>query len=474
MRTVRSLSELAAVFDMEFDESTRVIRDRELDEPLVIEGVHADRLELRTVIVDRQVVFRDCAIETLIIERCLSSSILLANCRITHLAVRKLPARQNVTITRGHYAGVEIHDVGEISVTDVECTGPITITAPRRDIHLERVGAGHLTIAEHISARSTATRMTLKEVEIVGNLQIRDLHVTGLVFAECSVGRHLLLQRLTVEDTVRMRRLRCMAYARMDCLTSSATVEIIDSRFNDGLDARQMAHRAGNGDQYLVKLVDSTVSRSLQFFVETTPVRILLQDTVIAGRLNFPDEVTQYVLVGATSISDLDVPSGPMRTTRAIRSFVRQRFGSDDPLGFSTLRAALTARHRIAEGDICYFMQRNAEATDNFWINRLAIRGILGGIFGWGVRWLQPLRTLIIGIVLTGLLLFARDSRSTPAVVRLIEDLVLSAALWFNVGTGSPQLLTTTTWAAVATALTAAGLVLITVLVGITIRRLVR
>lgn len=55
-----------------------------------------------------------------------------------------------------------------------------------------------------------------------------------------------------------------------------------------------------------------------------------------------------------------------------------------------------------------------------------------------------------------------------------IDNSSAAAQLWFNVGVGLPEGLTGTGWAAFAVACTAAGLVLVTALIGIGIRRLVR
>ena len=475
VRKARSLTALAEVFGAELDGSSCVVRDVDIAEPVQLEGVRAGRLELHDVLVDSQLVLRGCFIDSLVISGCRAASILLVNCHISQLAVRKLAAAENLVISGGEYVYVAVHDVGAVSLLDARCSGTVTITGPRRDVRAIRLTCGDLTIAEQVSARSASAQITLAECEIVGSLRVRDLHVSVVSVRQCHLERHLFLQRLVVSEALLIDQVRCVLHATLDCVTVAADrAEIVGCAFGDGLDARRLARSEPGSGRFVLRMLQSGVSGSLRFTVDAEPGRVLLHDTTVAGRLDFPEATAECELAGSTVIADLELPGTPMRTVRDIRSFVQARFGSSRVLGLAALRQALASRQRMTESDLCYFLQRNAEADQQHRTARWLAKTVFGGVLGWGVRWWEPFRALLAGILLTGLVLFTRDARPVPLPVRLVDNLVLAAALWLNVGTGSPQLLTSPGWAAAATALTAAGLILITVLVGITIRRLIR
>src|SRR5262249_41001608 len=126
------------------------------------------------------------------------------------------------------------------------------------------------------------------------------------------------------------------------------------------------------------------------------------------------------------------------------------------------------------EEDLCYYLQRDAEARNLARPGRWLHRWLFGGVLGWGVLILPPARALAVGIILTGLVLTGTGASPAVEAGDLGGAMTLAAALWFNVGPGLPQPLTPTPWSALAVACTAAGLILITVIVGVTIRKLVR
>lgn len=470
----RSLHDLERLFDVQVTGATCVAQDIDISEPVLIEGVRADRLELREVCIEGQFVLRDCFFDSVLLVNCLPTSVLFSNCHIARLAVRKLPLATNLAVTGGQYTSILLRGAGRIMATDTRCASAFTISGLRADVSVRRLSCGEFTVAEQLSTRSRPPQIEIEEMDARGSVRLRDLHVAALSLNQCHVSRHLFLQRLVVDGRVSVSRLQCSGSALLDGLTSAEPIQIADSILHGGLDARQLGRHKVGDLPVLIEIHRSELAKSVQLVADPPAGDVLFRDTTVTGQIHFPTVGIRYRVDAGTSIADIEVPSAPMYTFRQIRTFARDRFWEADAVSLAIVRRALLRRQRISESDICYYLQRNAESTRHRWIAMLFRRAVLGGIFGWGVRAWAPVRALIVGIALTALLLAAVGLPGGSPGSSATDALALSAALWLNVGTGAPQTLTTAGWSAVATLLTAGGLMLITTTIAMVIRRLTR
>lgn len=98
-----------------------------------------------------------------------------------------------------------------------------------------------------------------------------------------------------------------------------------------------------------------------------------------------------------------------------------------------------------------------------------------GQCFGWGVTFIHPLRTLLVGMLATaGLIFVLNPSVKSDWLGRATDALTSALGLWFNVGTGMPDGMRSAGWGLAAVVCTAMGISIITVLTGVAIRRLTR
>jgi len=206
----------------------------------------------------------------------------------------------------------------------------------------------------------------------------------------------------------------------------------------------------------------------------TQPGEVVLRDTDVDGQVVLPEPAPLYRMTGTTTIARIDLPGAALRTTRRMDELAVRTFGETTAAVYRVMRSSFGTRQRLFEEDLCYFLQRTAESKELRPPARWVALYIYGAVFGWGVRILPPVRALASGIGLTAV---ALGLMAPPSVVPDGDPgsaLTLAGALWLNVGTGLPSRLSSASWSAVAVALTSLGLLLLTVIVGITIRRLVR
>lgn len=472
MRRIRGFADLAAHLQGEIDGRSCRIRDVDVDDgPIVIEGLQADRLELANLDVLGSMVLRNCFVSDLQIVACGAEGVLLIGCRVERLVVRNLVRGTRMKVSGGDFGRIVIHDVVDVSIDATECGSSLTITGVRRHVSLDRVTAGSVTIAEQLAVDAEA-EVRVTGSRVTDNFEIRDLHLAAFRMADSWVDRHMWLRRLTLDRDLTLDDVRCDSCLVLESITCKGPVVLSRCTLRDGIEGVRLRRRVAGGP--VLTLDRTRVATSMSVTVATEPGEVILRDTEVDGQIVFPDPAPRYRMTGGTTVARIDVPPDALRSTRRIEDLALRTFGESSAAVYGVMRSSFGSRQRLYEEDLCYFLQRRAEAHDLGLPARWVARYLYGAVFGWGVRILPPVRAMLVGIALTAVVLDLVAPTSVVPDGDAGSAVTLAGALWFNVGTGLPSQLTSAAWSAVAVALTALGLMLLTVIVGITIRRLVR
>ncbi len=473
-----SLEDLARALNVEIVGSSCAVRACGTEGSVVIQGVQARRLEFDRFDVEDSLTFRNCELDELDLSQCSPSSVSILNCKIGRLSVRRELGITGINVTGGRFGELSILDAAQVSIAGTRVDNAVTIKALGGDVKIVDTIAESVVIDGQVSTGSQRPALTFENLGLGQALQVSGISASALTIRRCEVGR-LLLRRVAVRTAVLVEGLRCHGVATLDRVAAAMPVELCRSTYEAGLEASAIKARAGS-DAVVMTLSECTVKEFLRVTRAAEPagvessVSVVLHSSTIEGQLKLPENAPAYTLTGRTKLADLDIPTGSLRSRAAMKQFISSTFRDCDAAAYAAVRPVLASRQRLAEEDICYYLQREAEmAADPIRIRRVIRSWFLGGLLGWGVRIWPPIRALIVAIVATGLVLSfvpGPDERK----LGLLDGLVLASALWLNVGTGTPQLLTSPGWTVAATASTILGLVLLAVIVGITIRRLIR
>jgi hypothetical protein len=470
MSVVRTLRQLAEQPECHTEDGLLRLTDCELDMSLSLDGQHQDHVVFQRVSFTGGVSFRDCTFEELVIDHCSAESLLIADCRIQRVVIRSFPIRADLVIAGGIYTSIELHACGQTTLERLRIIHLLNVYGIRRSVIISRVAAAAVHIDEQISvgrdAKPTITVTTLRVEE------------------DLDVG-NLWLARLKLEDVaaqnIRLRRLRLDLELSAENCKTRADFEIVDLCVRPGY--TKIIRGVLLGDLNINGL------ESTQFTIEKTRLTDLavtggssvdLVNTVVTGTLRFPEGSPSIHAEGdATQIATVDLGTSTFNRPKEISQFLEQHFTSVNVVALDALRQTLNTQQRHREEDQLYYLRRQLAALREPLPRRLLQIVVFGYIFGWGVRLIPPLRTLAIGIIITALVIvltgvFRAPHESAWSLLALGRSTALAAALWLNVGTGIPQTLPSATWTYIADIFTALGLVLITLSIGIAIRKLVR
>jgi hypothetical protein len=467
MHLIRNTADLRLLLRAVIDDQDCRIQDEDAEQTVTMERLRLRRLDISGLVIAGALVFRDCEIDVLVLRDCVAEHVLLANCSVRELVAGHFPPGANVALSGGAYRRVTLRDVGAVFVDDVLCQGRLVVSGLRGDVRISGLDAGDLLVTEHLSAHS-GVELEMVNLRVKDQIELRDLHLARLDITDCRVA-DLRFRRLVVDLVVQVRRLYCANQAQMEGLRVCAPVTIAESSLHDGLDMMALTTPDG-GSEIVLQVKDTRVNGVLRVSSERAN-QVVLEDSSLF-RIGFPERSPAYEIRGASTIFDVELPLTSLVSARRMRAFVTERFSGDRTAGFAVVRRALGTSQRVREEDVCYYLQRNAELRSLGLLRRVFARLVLAEVLGWGVRILPPVRALAFGIGATAAALYAL--RQPGGRASLPDTVALSAALWLNVGTGTPQTLLSGVWAAVASGCAAAGTVLITVTVGIVIRRLIR
>jgi len=467
---VSSLQQLVADLGGTLNERSATVLDVYSPEPLTLEGLTGDRLELDDIDVRGTLVFKNCFFSDLRVSNCATDCVVIIGCHIRRITVRKFSPQCVLNISDTRCEMVSAHDLPEISADAVVADSAFTVTAVRRRVSISHLDAGSLTIGEQLVA--DAIEVTVTGARIAENLHIHDFHAGSLTVSDTAVGRSLRLRRLAFDRELKLADLECHGRTIIENVSGRNPIQLVRCNLRDDLEGTGLRQLAD--DMAMLQLVRSRIGGAVSVTMVSDAGKVELWETAVNGRIAFPVLSPRYQMGSGTVVSAIELDAERARSARHIRMLALRCFGETTATAYRVLRVSFAARHRISEEDLCYYLQRDAEARNLARPGRWLHRWLFGGVLGWGVLILPPTRALAVGIILTGLVLTGTGASPAVEAGDLGGAMTLAAALWFNVGTGLPQHLTTTPWSALAVACTAAGLILITVIVGVTIRKLVR
>lgn len=484
MLRLTTVDDLATTLGTVVREQSMSSVDGVLDDSAQIHGLHAQDVELVNLLAGDQLVLRACQVGRLLLDHCAAGSLLLIECRIDRLEIRNASSVRTIALADCELRSAVLHGVGPTRLTRISVASRAVVSGLRAGLDLRMVTAGELLVAGQLAASPDQLTVTVADSTVLSDLTVRDLEVANLRLRDCRVSGVLTLHRATVTDELMLEKVRCAGRLVLDGVRSGTPILVRGCALADGVDAVRLAQTgnrppAARADLVAARFESTTVAGPLSVAVRTGPDRIVLADTGVTGQLRFPPGSACFRLVGSTTVADVELTARPIRGTRAAEALVAERFGTAGVVELGTVRSALSLRRRSTEEDLFYYLQRRAEAQATPGPRGWWARAVLGGVLGWGVRLRAPLRALLLGIAgtaaavhLVGVLRPPGESLwSAPAVGRSVE---VAAALWLNVGTGLPNDLDGGGWTAVSDVSAAGGLLLLTVLVGVAIRKLVR
>ncbi|WP_411105548.1 hypothetical protein [Streptomyces sp. cmx-4-9] len=498
MATISTLGALALAADLDASEGRGrdlTITRRDIDEPLVLDSLTAGRLAMNRVNVAGAITVRSCVIEELVVDHCTADALLVSNSRIGRLVVRNTPRNTGVDVSESTLEALDVHSCGPTRFEGVRVSDSVQIAAMRGPVQLKRLRAATVSLRSQAAVgRQRRPQVSLESVHVTESITLDDLWLASLTLEEVDVSA-LVLRRVRVDVPFQGTGVRCRDGLRINGMVVPGEASaLLDSEVRGAVVVRGLRHvatvPAQRGPAPAEGTPDSTGTAQLVFRSSTlsslsasadeaAPVVVELADTAVRA-LAMPTGPARFRLAGTSSIQEVDLGDVVFRSDEQVTSFLARVFTRVSPSALEAVRSTLTRRRRMSEGDQLYYFTRQREAGERSLLGRLAGRGLLGGVLGWGVRARNPARTLGGAMVTTGALLHLSGAARGPGGEGLLDlvaagrALTLACALWLNVGVGAPSELKTHAWTALAVCCTAGGLLFTTLTVGIVIRKLVR
>ncbi|MFJ8566731.1 hypothetical protein [Streptomyces sp. NPDC093514] len=498
MATISTLDALARAADPDAStgrERDLTIRQKDIDDPLVLDSLTAGRLALHRVNVAGAITLRSCVIEELVVDHCTADALLVSNSRIGRLVVRNTPRNTEVDVSETALEALDVHSCGPTRFEGVRVSDSVQISAMRGPVQLKRLRAATLALRSQAAVgRQRRPQVSLENLHVTETITLDDLWLASLTLDEVDVAA-LLLRRVRVDTPFRGTGVRCRDGLRINGMVVPGEASaLLDSEVRGPVVVRGLRHAEAVPAQRRQTAPDavpapgaaaelvfrsSTISSLAASADEVAPVVVELADSSVRA-LAVPVGPARYRLAGTTSVQEVDLGDAVFRNDEHVTGFLDRVFTRVSPGALEAVRSTLTGRRRMSEGDQLYYFTRQREAAERPLLRRLAGRALLGGVLGWGVRARNPARTLGAAMLSTAVALHLSGAARDPQDGGLLDlvaagrALVLACALWLNVGVGAPSELKTHAWTALAVGCTGGGLLFTTLTVGIVIRKLVR
>ncbi|MFD9008388.1 hypothetical protein [Streptomyces sp. NPDC059552] len=498
MATISTLDALARAADPDAStgrERDLTIRQKDIDDPLVLDSLTAGRLALHRVNVAGAITLRSCVIEELVVDHCTADALLVSNSRIGRLVVRNTPRNTEVDVSETALEALDVHSCGPTRFEGVRVSDSVQISAMRGPVQLKRLRAATLALRSQAAVgRQRRPQVSLENLHVTETITLDDLWLASLTLDEVDVAA-LLLRRVRVDTPFRGTGVRCRDGLRINGMVVPGEASaLLDSEVRGPVVVRGLRHAEAVPAQRRHTAPDtapapgaaaelvfrsSIISSLAASADEVAPVVVELADSSVRA-LAVPVGPARYRLAGTSSVQEVDLGDAVFRNDEHVTGFLDRVFTRVSPGALEAVRSTLTGRRRMSEGDQLYYFTRQREAAERPLLRRLAGRALLGGVLGWGVRARNPARTLGAAMLSTAVALHLSGAARDPhdgGVLDLVaagRALVLACALWLNVGVGAPSELKTHAWTALAVGCTGGGLLFTTLTVGIVIRKLVR
>lgn len=460
------------------------VRRREIDEPLRLDSLSAGRLALLQVDVDGIIAVRSCVIEELVIDHCTAEALLVTNSRIGRLTIRNTPLNCELAVNESTVQTLDIHSCAATRLEGVRVADSVQISGIRGAVRLKRLRTASLTVRSQASAGRRRRRpvVVLENLHVTEEITFDDLWLNTLSLEEIDADV-LILRRVRLETPLAGTGIRCREGLRVNgmVVVDDAASTVTDSDVKGTVEIRGLRH-AGTVPGGAAEMVfrSSTIGRLTAASDEGLPVLVRLDNTAVTDTLALPGGSARYHLSDNSTVREVDLGDAVFRNTAQVTGFLNRVFTGPGPGALEAVRSTLALRRRNAEEDQLYYFARQRESLHGPLLRRLLTRGLLGGVLGWGVRARNPARTLVAAVLATAAAMHASGAVRGPGVGQLLSPLgasralILSSALWLNVGTGAPSELKTYAWTALSVLFAAGGLLFTTLTVGIMIRKLVR
>lgn len=438
--------------------------DVRLRERLVARQISLDRLSVDGLRGIGPVVITGCRIGTLRLTNVvLPEGLIIEDCQIGSLDIRGA-RRAAVSIVRTRMDTCVLHECGSLIMDSVFVTGAAAISDPVTGAEIARSTLGSVRLTADGPSEPGDVRLT--SVSLQGRLEIRGLEGASLDLHDLTAARtrirsirfdEILLRHLTIDHDLTMQG----PGGREHPVSIQVSGIMGPTTFSvDG------------GGQAEISVDAATIQGDLTL-AGGAAVR-LGSTCIVAGVLRNPQgsHSARLHLEPGASVGSIQPPSTPVRSPAAAESAAADLLGGSGVTELSILHTSL--RERPEEQDMAYFALRQAEQRTCTGARRITL-WLRGQLFGWGVTFVHPLRTFLIGIIMTAAAIFAADPTFAPSVPRRVAYAVTAAlGLWFNVATGMPAGLNGPGWALAAVACTGLGIAIITVVTAVAVRRLTR
>lgn len=449
------------------------VRDMVLSELIVAKTVFFGGLHLE-----------GCRIQRLkIIDSSVAGSILLVGCDLGEVALRSVQGSGSIRVVNSRAGWLEIHAAHDTSLSDLRVAGDVRLSQPGARLAIERLIASSLLIygPEREDADVGISSVELSGRLSVVNLSLGRLSVEGALAADCILTRLECPERLPLE----LRGLSVARTLMLDGLSGAGQplVSLSESVVGGSATIRNM-HCRSAGAPYAAAFEHTKVSGDLRVHASASEglrAAVKLDGCEVRGALLPPIPLGRgaVLLDSETYLEDIRLPADVHIDRPGAVAVARSVFGRAGGAELRALRRALIKQARPEEDDAVYYVLRSVEAQDLPLIQRYIARWGKEALFGWGVRVWAPARALAWGVALSAAGLHASGAIRGPgeglfSVAALARGLAVAASLWLGVAVGLPMSVRGTWWAGAAVVASSLGVLLITLAVGILIRRLVR
>lgn len=454
------------------EQTTSVVKGSALSwqEPVVVSGARLDLLDLSDVTAEGGLTIEGSSIEVLRLDSVslgTGTKLVVHDCVVGTLQISGVSGECELGRIRAGDVRVERVSALHAEGCAVETTfsldggdGPVAIDRLQCD-RLELSGAGPQ--AEITLEKSTVRGVTIVRESRPRSLVVETLASTDLLVADVAV----------VEGPLRLSHVHTTRDCRFSEVRSERGPALELSELLAGFDVQIDARTAGDGPASVLR--DCKIDGDLALREADGPVAHELSGVEVDGRLDFDadavdPEAPRLIRMHDCEVSDVALPTAPLRTPRQVTQFARAAFGDDNPSSLAAIRSGLQEQNRLQEEDQAYAALQSKTSRGPFGPLR---RALFGGVLGWGTRVWPPLRVLIVMVAATALILGLAwpDALVHPVA---LGSVLGAFGIWADIDTGFLSEPESGGFATLKAVCGAAGLTFVTLIVGIVIRKLVR
>lgn len=390
--------------------------------------------------------------------------LIIEDCEIGKLDIRSA-SRTEISVVRASLRRCVLHRCGRVSIQASNVTEEAAISDAQRILDLGQTTLGSLRVT--VDGPVELSEWAMRAVSVRDQLEASDLLLPTLRFQDVVAPRiqfrgvradRLHLLGLSVEKMLDVQGLRPHEADEASVRISGVVGSVSLMTARDATSSISLEEATIRGD--LTAGGDTRLS--------------VCQGSSVNGVLRFAatDVNPRVELEKGASVRAIEAPTTSVRSPKRAREVANEILGGAGPTELAILHSSLSAR--TDEQDMAYFALRQAEVSESSGVRKAGL-WLRGQLFGWGVKFGPPSRVLVLGVLATVGVLFLKNPTEQSAMnVRMFEATTGALSLWFNVGSATPEELSGPGWGLVAVVCTALGLGLITVVIGVAIRRLTR